>query len=33
MTSCYELDLNPLAQGSSESWYSNETEIEMALKD
>lgn len=33
LTSCYELDLNPLAQGSSENWYSSETEIEMALKD
>lgn len=31
--SCYELDLNPLSQGSSENWYSSETEIEMALKD
>lgn len=33
LTSCYDLDLNPLSQGSSENWYSNETEIEMALKD
>lgn len=31
--SCNDLDLNPLSQGSSESWYSTETEIEMALKD
>ncbi|WP_195373502.1 MULTISPECIES: RagB/SusD family nutrient uptake outer membrane protein [Parabacteroides] len=33
LNSCYELDINPLAQGSSENWYSSETEIEMALKD
>ncbi len=33
LTSCYDLDLSPLAQGSSENWYSTETEIEMALKD
>lgn len=31
--SCTDLDLNPLAMGSSESWYSNETEIEMSVKD
>ena len=31
-SSCFELDLNPLSQGSSENWYSNETEIDMALK-
>lgn len=33
ITSCTELDLNPLSEGSSENWYSNETEIEMALND
>jgi hypothetical protein len=32
-TSCTELDLNPLSEGSSENWYSNEMEIEMALND
>ena len=32
-SSCNDLDLNPLAEGSSENWYSNEVEIEMALKD
>ena len=32
LSSCYKLDLNPLSQGSSENWYSSETEIEMALK-
>lgn len=29
--SCVNLDLNPLSEGSSENWYSNQTEIEMAL--
>lgn len=33
MTSCADLDLNPLSQGSSESWYSNETEINMSVND
>lgn len=32
-TACNDLDLNPLSEGSSESWYSNETEIDMALND
>ena len=31
--SCNNLDLNPLSEGSSENWYSNETEFEMAVKD
>lgn len=31
--SCSDLNLNPLSEGSSESWYSNETEINMALND
>ncbi|MFV0265534.1 MAG: RagB/SusD family nutrient uptake outer membrane protein [Draconibacterium sp.] len=31
--SCTNLDLNPLSEGSSENWYSNETEIEMAVND
>jgi hypothetical protein len=30
---CAELDLNPLAEGSSENWYSNPTEIEMSVND
>ncbi len=30
---CSELNLNPLSEGSSENWYSNETEIEMAIND
>lgn len=33
ITSCSDLDLNPLSEGSSENWYSNETEIQMALND
>lgn len=33
LSSCDNLDLNPLSEGSSENWYSNETEIEMAVKD
>ena len=31
--SCENLDLNPLSEGSSENWYSNETEIQMSLND
>ncbi|WP_192348857.1 RagB/SusD family nutrient uptake outer membrane protein [Algoriphagus sp. Y33] len=31
--SCSDLDLNPLSEGSSENWYSNDTEITMALND
>ncbi len=33
LNACTDLDLNPLSEGSSENWYSTETEIEMALKD
>ncbi len=29
---CNDLDLNPLAQGSSESWFENETELEMSVR-
>ncbi|MBO4943453.1 MAG: RagB/SusD family nutrient uptake outer membrane protein [Muribaculaceae bacterium] len=29
--SCHDLDLTPLSQGSSESWYSNENEIRMSV--
>tara|TARA_Y100001972_G_scaffold129294_1_gene196271 strand:+ start:7643 stop:9376 length:1734 start_codon:yes stop_codon:yes gene_type:complete len=29
--SCNTLDLNPLSEGSSENWYSNDAEIEMAV--
>lgn len=31
LVSCNSLDLNPLSQGSSENWYSNESEIQMAV--
>ena len=30
-TSCTNLDLNPLSEGSSESWYANDTEITLSL--
>lgn len=33
LSSCYDLDLNPLASASNENWYSSETEIEMSIKD
>ena len=32
-SSCNDLDLNPLSMGSSENWYSNESEMRMALND
>lgn len=32
MTSCFDLDLNPLSEGSSENWYSTETELTMAVR-
>lgn len=31
LTSCQDLDLNPLSQGSSENWYANSQEITMSL--
>lgn len=30
---CNDLDLNPLSEGSSENWYSNDVEINMSLND
>jgi hypothetical protein len=33
LSSCTDLNLNPLSQGSSANWYSNESEITMALND
>lgn len=30
---CNDLDLNPLSQGSSENWYSNQVEINMSIND
>lgn len=32
-TSCTDLDLAPLSEGSSENWYSTETELDMCVKD
>lgn len=33
LNSCYDLDLTPLSMATSNTWYSNETEFEMAVKD
>ncbi len=33
IAACTDLDLNPLSEGSSENWYSNQTEVEMAVND
>ncbi len=33
LSACNDLDLNPLSEGSSETWYSNESEITMAVND
>ena len=33
LTSCIDLDLNPLSEGSSGNWYSSQQEIEMSLND
>lgn len=33
ISSCVKLDLDPLSQGSSENWYSDETEITLSLND
>jgi len=30
---CVDLDLNPLSEGSSETWYSSQQEIEMSVND
>ena len=30
LSACHDLNLNPLSYGSTESWYSDETEVEMA---
>lgn len=32
-TACNDLNLNPLSQGSSDNWYSDEAEIKMSLND
>ena len=31
LTSCHELDLQPLSKASEETWYADETQIEMSL--
>jgi hypothetical protein len=33
LSSCHDMDLNPLAEGSTETWYSTETEIVMSIND
>lgn len=33
LSACESMDLKPLAQGNSESWYSDETELEMATSE
>lgn len=33
LASCHDLDLNPLSKGSTGNWYSNETEVEMAVNE
>lgn len=33
LSSCHDLDLNPLSSGSTENWYSTEKELEMAVND
>ena len=32
-TACTDMNLNPLSEGSSENWYSNENEMNMSLND
>lgn len=32
-SACVDLDLNPLSEGSSETWYSSQQEIEMSVND
>lgn len=33
LTACVDLNLNPLSEGSSETWYSSQSEIEMSVND
>ena len=33
LSACHDLDRNPLSSGSTENWYSTETEVEMAVND
>src|SRR5690606_26218212 len=33
LTACHDLDLNPLSEGSTATWYSDESQINMSLND
>ena len=33
MSACHDLDLNPLSNGSTENWYQDEVEVEMAVNE
>lgn len=33
LTACQDLDLNPLSEGSSANWYSDESQLDMSLND
>ncbi len=33
MTSCMDLDLNPLSMATNENWYADETQVEMSVND
>lgn len=32
LASCYDLDLNPLSEGSNDTWYSTENELTMSVR-
>lgn len=32
LSACHDLNLNPLSSGSTENWYSTETEVQMAVE-
>ena len=31
LSACHDLNLNPLSSGSTENWFSTETEVQMAV--
>ena len=33
LTACVDLELAPLSEGSSETWYSTQQELEMSVND
>jgi hypothetical protein len=33
LTSCHDMDLNPLAEGSTETWFTTETQLSMSIND